>query len=258
MDDVIIHTLEQPHLNKPILVEGLPGIGLVGKLAGDHLKDQIKAIKFAEITSPYKPTQVIIKDDGTLRLVNMEFYYHAFNDPAKNDIILLLGDFQGITPDSQYQLTEKTLDYVQTLGVHKIFTLGGLGTGHITTSPTVFGAATNAHLKKEVEEAGVVFRGGGIIFGASGLLLGLGMRRNIEAICLMGETHGQIIDAKSAEAVLEVLARLIKVPVDMTELKKKAKETESQIAKISQMMAANQMEGRQQDYPDDSTVSYIR
>jgi len=122
----------------------------------------------------------------------------------KNDIILLLGDFQGITPDSQYKLSEKAIDVAIQHDLKRILTLGGLGTGEISRNPRVFGATTTLNQVEELKKYGVIFKGGGAIFGAAGLLLGLGMLKGIPAACLMGETHGQIIDAKSAEAVLKV------------------------------------------------------
>ena len=59
--------------------------------------------------------------------------------------------------------------------------------------------------------------GGGIV-GAAGLLLGMGGMRGIDAVCLMGETSGYLVDPMSAASVLAVLSKLIAVPVDPTDL----------------------------------------
>jgi len=254
LDNVVVNVIERPKLKDTVMVEGLPGIGLVGKLAGDHMKDELKAVKFAEIFSPYLPPQVNIQDDGTIKLVNMELYYWQ----GVRDLIFLVGDFQGLTPDSQYQLAERTLDLAQEFGVTRIYTLGGLGTGAITSNPRVFGAATSKNLVTELEKYGVIFKGGGAIFGASGLLLGLAMPRKIDAVCLMGETHGQIIDAKSAEAVLEVLTRILGVPVNMDEIEKKAKQTEEQLTQMSKMITSHKKAAERQQQISNESPSYIR
>ncbi len=254
MDDVQVNVLERPELKDAVLIEGLPGIGLVGKLAGDHMKDELGATKFAELYSQYLPPQVSIQDDGTVRLVNMEFYYWK----GDKDIIFLLGDFQGLTPDSQYRITESILNLAQEFNVKRIYTLGGLGTGRITSQPRVFGAATSSNLVTELEEHGIIFKGGGAIFGASGLLLGLSMPLGIEAVCLMGETHGQIIDAKSAEAVLQVLTDILGVEVNMKELEKKAKQTEEQIGQMSKMIDQYKQAAERQQQILDETPSYYR
>jgi hypothetical protein len=80
-----------------------------------------------------------------------------------------------------------------------------------------------------VESAGVVFTreepGGGIV-GAAGLLLGMGAARGIDAVCLMGETSGYIVDPMSAASVLTALSKIIEVTVDPTQLNDRAAEME--------------------------------
>jgi uncharacterized protein len=255
MEDVEVQYIEKPKLKNTILIEGLPGIGLVGKLAADHMLDELKAKKFAELYSPYLPPQVIIKEDGTIKLVNNELFYWK---GKKNDLILLLGDFQGITPDSQYRLSEKAIEVAQEFNLKRIITLGGLGTGEIAHTPKVFGAATDKKQVEELKKYGVVFRGGGAIFGAAGLLLGIGKIKNVPAACLMGETHGQVIDAKSAESVLKVLSQILGIKLEMKEINKKARETEEQLSKMSKALTEQKkaME-RQQEFLEE-TPSYIR
>ncbi len=55
MDDIVIRYLEKPKLKNAVFVEGLPGIGNVGKLAAEHLIDELEAKKFAEIVSKHFP-----------------------------------------------------------------------------------------------------------------------------------------------------------------------------------------------------------
>jgi uncharacterized protein (TIGR00162 family) len=255
MNDITFRLIENPKLKNTILVEGLPGIGLVGKLAADHLLDELKAKKMAELYSHNLPPQVMIQEDGTIKLVNMEFYYYKKD---KKDIIVLVGDFQGITPDSQYRLAEETIEFIKKFNVKRIYTLGGLGTGNLTKTPRVFGAATSKELVKEHSKYNIAFKGGGAIIGASGLLLGVGMQHDVEGVCLMGETHGQIIDAKSAEAVLEVLTKILGLKIDMKALVDKARDTEEQMFKLSQMIAATQQAEEQQRKFLSEPPTYIR
>ncbi|MEK6852159.1 MAG: PAC2 family protein, partial [Candidatus Thermoplasmatota archaeon] len=149
MDEIVIHYLEHPKLEDPIFVQGLPGIGNVGKLAAEHLKDELKAKKFAEIYSKYFPPQVLVMDDGQIRLVQNELYY-VKREKGK-DIVVLVGDYQGLTPDGQYELADFVLKELKKLGVHRLFTLGGYGMGRMVTKPRVLGAATGTDLVKEME-----------------------------------------------------------------------------------------------------------
>ena len=234
MEDIVVVFKEKPVLREPILVEGLPGVGNVGKLAAEHLVDQLKAVKFAEMFSKFFPPQVLVNDAGVIRLVSNEIYYVQRPD-ANNDIVIMIGDYQGLTPDGQYELSDKTLKIAKDLGVRRIFTLGGYGLGKMIEKPRVLGAATDIELVEEMKNFGVTFSkgepGSGIV-GASGLLLGLGNLYGMRSVCLMGETSGYFVDPKGAQAVLEVLAKILGVKIDFTELETKAQQIDQITSKL--------------------------
>src|SRR3990170_1644931 len=250
MENIVIRYLDHPKLDHPVFVEGLPGIGNVGKLAAEHLKDELKAVKFAEIISKYFPPQVLVQDDGQIRLVNNEMFY-VKRGPGK-DLILLTGDYQGLTPEGQYELSDFILREVTKLGVKEVYTLGGYGMGRMVTKPRVLGAATHPDLVKEMEKHGVVFSrgepGAGIV-GASGLLLGLGRMYDVRAVCLMGETSGYFVDPKSAQAVLEVLTKVLDVDISFSELENKAKQIDQITSKLRDIEAAPEMPDKREDLP---------
>ena len=58
----IVH-VEDIQLKDAILLEGLPGVGNVGKLAAMHLIEKLDAKKCVEIYSSNFPPQVLIDDD---------------------------------------------------------------------------------------------------------------------------------------------------------------------------------------------------
>ena len=59
---------EDIKLKDAILLEGLPGVGNVGKLAAMHLIEELKAKKCMEIYSSHFPPQVLINEDGIVNL----------------------------------------------------------------------------------------------------------------------------------------------------------------------------------------------
>lgn len=261
MEETQIRFLSKPKLKAPLVIEGLPGIGLVGKIAADHLLSKKKAKKFCEMHSPYFPSQVITNEDGTVRLVSNDFYH--FREKGK-DFIVIGGDFQGMSPESQYEIAGKILDVLERYKPKLIYTLGGLGTGKVAKSPKVYGATNSKKRIAEHKKHGIIFTGraGGGIFGASGLLLGLGKLRGMDAVCLMGETVGQVVDAKAAKVLLEKLAKLLNLKVDMADLEKQAKETEKELQKIQKMqeeqMRSMQMALMGQKSSEEDVGRYIR
>lgn len=239
MESIKIIFYEEPELVEPILIEGLPGVGNVGKLAAEHLLDQIDAVKFADIYSKHFPPQVMVNDEGVIKLVNNELFYSKGED-GRPDLILLIGDYQGLTPEGQYELSDHVLEIAKQFGVKMIFTLGGYGIGKIVEEPRVLGAATDEELVEQMKEKGVVFSrgepGSGIV-GASGLLLGLGKVYGLKAVCLMGETSGYFVDPKGAEVVLKVLAEILKVEIDFSDLEDKAEQIDIITSKLKEIEA---------------------
>ena len=239
MDYVTVnYVAKKPKLNNPILIEGLPGIGNVGKLAVEHLIDSIKAVKFAELYSKDFPPQVFINTDGTIELVNNEFYYWKAKKKNQRDLILLTGDYQGLSSQGQYELVGKILDVAEDIGAKEMFTLGGYGLGHEIQEPKVLCATTDKHLVGTMKKYGAIFKknepGGGIV-GASGLLLGLGKLRGFKGVCFMGETPGYLVDPKSAKAVLKILMKITNIDVNLSALEKKAKEIEHIAHQLKEM-----------------------
>jgi len=231
MEDISIDFLRDEDTNGRTLIEGLPGIGQVGKLVAEHMIHEMNAEKIAEIHSIYFPPQVLIGKDGVARLVNNEIY----RCDGEREMLFLVGDYQSTSSEGHYLLSSFYLDIAEELGVKRVITLGGYGVGHLVDKPRVLAAVNMSHLQSEIAQAGGIFThdepGGGII-GASGLLLGMGALRNIEGICLMGETSGYLVDPKSAHSLLEVLCALLGMEVDTTRLLERAEEMEHLVEKL--------------------------
>lgn len=238
MEEVIINYIQKPDIKDPILIEGLPGVGNVGKLAAEHLIDELDAVKFADLYSKHFPPQVLVSDNGVVKLVNNEFHFAKTSSKNGNDLIILVGDYQGMTPEGQYELASKVLDLAKEFNVKRIFTLGGYGIGRVVKATRVLGATTDEKLVEEMRKYGIIFPkgepGSGIV-GASGLLLGLGKLLGIDSVCLMGETSGYFADPKAAQGVLEVLAKILKIEIDFEELELRAKEIDYMTNKLKDL-----------------------
>jgi uncharacterized protein len=231
-----IKIIEEIELDNPIFIEALPGIGHVGKLAADHIIAEFEAKKFAEIYSPYFPPQVFVGEGGIVENMVNELYYLKDVGENNQDILLLVGNSQGLSPEGQYEICGDILDFIESFNVKTMYTLGGIATGQPVEKYRVFGAATSSEIVEVLKEIDIEIRSndGGII-GASGLFLGLGALRNMDGACLMGETPGYFIDAESAELILEKLSSLLNIEINTDKLEERAEETREMLAKAQQM-----------------------
>ena len=228
-----------PKLNKPIFIEGLPGIGNVGKVAVDFLIDELKAKKIYEITSYTFPHSVFVNEDNLVELPIVEVFYKEFKD--KRNILLLSGDVQPIDEISSYEFSEIVLNLIQKFDCNELITLGGIGLSEIPKKPKVYCTGNSAKMIQRYKSNmvsnqlyGVV----GPIIGVSGLLLGLSTRRNIEAISFLAETYGHpmYLGINGAKEILKVLDKELKLKLDLNKLDKEIKDIETQILKKTEQL----------------------
>ncbi|HEX9262683.1 MAG TPA: proteasome assembly chaperone family protein, partial [Candidatus Bathyarchaeia archaeon] len=256
MKDTYIKEFAKVELRNPILIEGLPGLGLVGKIAIRYLIRQVKAQKFAYLYSPHFPYFVLVSKKGNVRLLRGSFYYWR-NKEAKNDLILFTGDSQSQTIEGQYEIAERMLEFAKNHGVKTIVTIGGY---RIETNekPKVFVAATSQDMLTQATKGGaLISESGSPIVGTAGLILGLARFKKIEALCLLGETRGYLPDPMAARSVLEVLKSMFNFDLDLAGLEEditKAEKMVSRLQKIEEKRAVQAEETRKEE---DRKTTYI-
>ncbi|MGI0046684.1 MAG: proteasome assembly chaperone family protein [Nitrosotalea sp.] len=230
---ITVEITEIPKLNNPPLICGLPGSGYVGKLAVDHLIEELKGVPFANIFSSSFPPQVLVQPDGTMDLMKNTLYYCK---SESCDLVILSGDAQPVSPESEYEMAEEITKICEKLGVKTIYTLAAYITGAFTKTQKVYGTSTSPEIVKEFPKHGVHPMNSGSITGMNGLIIGVGKRKNITGICLLGETSGYVVDAKASKSVLETLARILDLKLDLASISKKAQDTEQLVKTIEEQM----------------------
>lgn len=244
-------------LKDPILVVGLPGIGSVGSLVGEHLKNALDAKRFATVQSPHFPHEVVMLKKGGMRLVNNRFYYYKNTSKGHDarDIVLLLGDVQAVSTDGQYEVNDKIVRFFKSLGGKTIYTVGGYNlTNRYVQKPRVFAVASSQSMKKYLSKQGVIFgEAAGMIIGSAGMIAAFAKRYKIDSACIMGETGLIEVDANAAKSVLEVLSKVLGVKLDLSDMDKIRKETERLIREMETVAS-----GAIMPPPSKDSLTYIR
>lgn len=215
---------QQPQLDRPVMICGLPGIGSVAWLAANHLQKELNAELFAEVFSPMFSPKVWLTDDGLVKLMKGEFRYWKKKNSG-TDLLVFTADEQPYSPEGQYELADAVLDLAAKFDVKRLITMGGMATDRFTEEPKVYVGATDSEQVKELEGLGAVKLAGGAITGTNGLIFGLAKPRKIPAICLLAETPGYLsLDANAAKAALALSSKLLNIAIDLAPLDKQAKE----------------------------------
>jgi len=216
MDKPVFRFISKPTLENPVLVEGLPGFGNVGKLAARLLIEFTRAEVFAELYSPSFPDYVFVDKDGICRPPRYEFSTATF---GKTQFLILTGDAQPSRDDvlAHYMLCDEILNFAGQFGCRFLATMGGVPQPR--PAGEVYVAATSAGLAVETMEKGAVLYGAGRIVGAAGLMLGLAKDRGWNGVCLLGATTGLKADKGAAFNVFKFLMRLFGVEAGLNNKK---------------------------------------
>lgn len=250
--------LHKPRLKNPVLFTGLPGVGLVGKIAVDYLLKQFNAKKIADIYSDSFPPSCHTSN-GIIELISDSLYVFEFN---KRHFLFLAGPVQpslnlayGVGTE-HYEFASKIVELCEKLKVKEIYTLAGINVGdkRMEQEPEVVAAVTDKSLLKDWKGVKINQKGG-LISGAAGLIPGLAKRKKIKAACLMGETNARLIygDHGAAKKLIEIIVKKFSFKVDMKGIKKEAKHIEEAFSQLSK-----QLEERREEETPKTGLSYVR
>jgi uncharacterized protein (TIGR00162 family) len=254
--DTYIKELKQFEPKNPILIEGLPGLGLVGKIAIRYLIKKLNAKKFAHLYSPHFPYFVLVNKKGSVRLLRGAFYFWK-NENGSNDLILFTGDSQSQTIEGQYEIADRMLDFSQKHNVKTIVTIGGYRM-ETKEKPNVFAVATNQELLDKTLDAGAALSNSGSpIVGTAGLILGLARFKKISALCLLGETRGYLPDPLAARSVLEVLKKAFNFEVDLTDLNEEIAKAETMVTRLQEIEEKRALQAEETRKEEDKKTTYI-
>jgi proteasome assembly chaperone (PAC2) family protein len=239
LGDTRIHELAQVKLSEPVLIQGLPGLGYVGKVAVDYFIEKLKPVKMADLYSSYLlfpdgNLGINISEDGTYSLPRYEFYGYGEKDP---NVILLTGDAQP-SVTGQYEVASIVLDFAQRFGCKAVYAVVG-----------------EAVLGERLKKMGAKLAKGGAVTGAAGVILGIGRQRSLSCAGLLGATTGAYPDLEAARAVIQMLTGLVSIPVDLKELDTEIEDMRKKMEHFRHAEVEESKEGEEK--PEEGKDRYI-
>ncbi|MEM3556257.1 MAG: proteasome assembly chaperone family protein [Candidatus Micrarchaeia archaeon] len=195
-------------LKKPILVEGFPGIGLVGTIAASYIVEKLQMQLFGYITSEKFPPIAAVHN-------KMPLHPARIYKSKKDNLLVLFSEF--IIPlHSIHELSEKILSWCIERNVKQIVSLGGIVVQG--QQDVVFGIASTPELVRQLEEAGIKTIREGATTGVSGVLLADCYSRGFPAVSLLAESKPEFLDPRAAALVIEALKKIVNLKVNTDDL----------------------------------------
>lgn len=235
LDGYRLVVYKELRLRDGVLVQGLPGIGLVGKIAVDYIISILNLPKVAELTGPglmlpVGNAGVFVDGDGRLLLPSYKFYLLQLE---KKDVLFLTSEVQPVSW-AQFEVAERVLDFFTSIGGYEV--IGVCGTSTESEEVEVYFAAAPGADTGRLEELNLRKSSGGTITGACGLLPALASLRGLKGYVIMGSTHTSEPNPVAARAVVIALSRLLGFGISLDELDRMILEIKSREEVMRKML----------------------
>ncbi len=231
--------MEFPALNKPLVLMGMPGIALVGKLASLTTINSLKADLWAEIFYHDFPPHIII-NDAQINMPKIVIYTKKL-PKHEHDLIIITGDYQPTTSLGIYELSDFICKLCEKFKTYLIVSMGAFVPEAMTEKRKVYVSSTE---QKWIEffigsstQSAVVLKGG-YISGANGIVPAWSaIHYAIPGVCILADTMPLLqIDPVASKELVRVINALFKLNIDENLLDQRIEEIESMTSQFLDIM----------------------
>jgi uncharacterized protein len=226
--DIVQVVLErQPAVKNPVLIEGFPGIGLVGNIASQYIVHELDMTYIGAMNSKFFPPLAVLLGG----VINMPVRIY---EEASKGVVVLTADIP-IHPLASYDVGKEIVSWAESINIKEVVCLAGItvmGDQH-----RVFGAVSQKDMLEKIKDRTEIFELG-TITGITGSIMNECRIRNLPALCLLGETASAEPDPRAAIASIETLNKIYNLGVNTKKLEEQAEQIEQQMSQLAQQMKA--------------------
>lgn len=204
------------------LLEGFPGLGLVGPMTDSYIIEKLKMEYIGYIKSSSFPPIAAVHDSIPM------FPVRIYRD-EKYKVVIILSEFI-IPPEVISQLAEEIINFVVKYNIKQIISIGGIPSQKPTNE--VYAVSSDRKRVEEMESLGIKHIEEGVVAGVSGIILVEGMRRSIPVIDLLVQVNPSIMDPKYAELAIINLQKIINIEINTQELEEESKIVEARVREM--------------------------
>lgn len=209
----------------PLVIEGFPGIGLVGNITCQHIIEELGMKYKGSIDSRYFPPLAVLFNG----IIYMPVRIY---ESVEKNLVVIISDIP-IHPTASYDVSKALVEWTQSINAEKIVSIAGIAT--TTGERRVFGGATNDEMLNMIKDKAELFQVG-TISGISGSIMTECFLRNIPAFSLLGETPGPNPDPRAAVGVLKVLNEIFNLSINTDKLISQAEQIELELSKLAEQV----------------------
>ncbi len=217
---------EKVELEGFTLIEGFPGMGLVGTIGAKYIAEKLKFKEIGHIDANiFIPIIRIHK--------GVPIYPSRIYANEKQKLVVIISE-QIIPRYYTEAMAKAVCEWIQAKKIKRLISLEVINAGE-EVNEKVYGIAANEKSKDLIAKFKISPVNEGITTGITSLMLLNLKTRGIEAISILGNVHMQA-DYKAAAAVIEKLNDILGLDIPVEPLLKEAEDTEKELLKHLQEM----------------------
>ena len=205
----------------PIIIQGFPGIGMVGAIAAEFLLNHLKAELIGKVISEESPPLVAVHEGNLIEPYSI--YYSK-----KNNLVIVHSIVSA--PGTEWAIAEAMATLANNMEATDIISLEGIGKKEGDDEIKTHYYTRSKGLEKLFKKSNAKPLQEGIIAGhASALLVKID---ETPVSCLFAETHTDLPDSKAAAEIIKTLDTILDLKVDCGPLLEIAERFENKIKGI--------------------------
>ncbi len=201
---------------EPVILIGLPDVGLVGVIAVGHVVSSLKMSEIGYIKSDALPPIVVLHKGLPHAPIRL------FGD---GELIAILSE-TAIPASAIRPLADLIVNWAEAKNASKVILVSGITepTRPSIETPKVFGAASDPGTLRELSDMGISIMNEGVVVGPHAVILQECAERGLSATVLLSQSFYNLPDPQSAAMIIDVLNRLLGMKVDASSLVEKGEE----------------------------------
>jgi len=200
----------------PIIIEGFPGLGLIGTIVTEYLIKHLNAKPIGYMASKQIPPMIAIHESKVIQ--PLEIFYAK----QKNIVILhALTDVRGF----EWEISEALQELYKTLKAKEIVSIEGI-LGQTQEMNMYYYSQNPNALRKFLKVKATPLKEGIVAGVTAALLL---KEKELKMSGLFVETHSKLPDSKASAKIIQMLDAYLDLDVDYKPLEKAAEDFENQL-----------------------------
>lgn len=192
--------IKNPKLKNPILIEGFPGIGMIGTITTGYISEKLEMDLIGYFSSPQFPPIAAVHNYAPVSPARV---YAS----EKHNLIILMSEFV-IPATTVTLLSEKIIELAKKQKASAIYSLAGIATSE--PDDKFYAICSTKKMKTDLELQKFEVIKEGAAQGVSGVLIAEAAAEQIPAANLMVQTN-QAMDPEAAARLLDKILPLTRI-----------------------------------------------